>query len=69
MFQTFSFKDFNFTVESLQEYILFWYLLVWYLLVNEPVRPNGWVLVYELSGSGFEVSCSHFSIKSCCAWS
>ena len=24
-----------------------------------PVWPNGWVFVYELSGSGFESSCSH----------
>ena len=23
------------------------------------VWPNGWVFVYELSGSGFESSCSH----------
>ena len=25
-----------------------------------PVWLNGWVFVYELSGSGFESSCSHF---------
>ena len=24
-----------------------------------PVWPNGWVFFYELSGSGFEFSCSH----------
>ena len=24
-----------------------------------PVWPNGWVFVYELSGFGFESSCSH----------
>ena len=24
-----------------------------------PVWPNGWLFVYELSGSGFESSCSH----------
>ena len=28
-----------------------------------PVWPNGWVLVYELSGSGFESSCSHLSFN------
>ena len=27
-----------------------------------PVWPNGWVLVYELSGSGFEPSCSHLKL-------
>ena len=27
---------------------------------NWPVWPNGWVFVYELSGSGFE-SCSHLN--------
>ena len=27
-----------------------------------PVWPNGWVFVYELSGSGFESSCSHLKI-------
>ena len=26
------------------------------------VWPNGWVFVYELSGSGFESSCSHLII-------
>ena len=32
-----------------------------------PVSPNGWVFVYELSGSGFESSCSHlnFRFRSC----
>ena len=31
------------------------------------VWPNGWVFVYELSGSGFESSCSHlnFSFRTC----
>ena len=24
-----------------------------------PVLPNGWVFVYEISGSGFGSSCSH----------
>ena len=28
-------------------------------LYEEPVWPNGWVFVYELSGSEFESSCSH----------
>ena len=27
-----------------------------------PVWPNGWVIVYELSGFGFESSCSHLNI-------
>ena len=26
---------------------------------TSPNWPNGWVLVYELSGCGFESSCSH----------
>ena len=26
------------------------------------VSPNGWVFVYELSGSGFESSCNHLNI-------
>ena len=32
-----------------------------------PVWPNGWVLVYELSGSRFESSCSHlnFRLRAC----
>ena len=28
--------------------------------------PNGWVFVYELSGSGFESSCSHLVLLSIC---
>ena len=28
-----------------------------------PVWPNGWVFVYELSGSGFESSCSHLTFR------
>ena len=28
---------------------------------NRPNWPNGWVFVYELSGSGFESSCSHLN--------
>ena len=27
-----------------------------------PVWPNGWVFVYELSGCGFESSCSHLNL-------
>ena len=27
------------------------------------VWPNGWVFVYELSGSGFDSSCSHFTFR------
>ena len=27
------------------------------------VWPNGWVFVYELSGSGFESSCSHLNFR------
>ena len=29
----------------------------------KPVWPNGWVFVYELSGCGFESSCSHLNFK------
>ena len=29
----------------------------WLQLDSNPVWPNGWVFVYELSGSGFESSC------------
>ena len=28
-----------------------------------PVWPNGWVFVYELSGSGFQSSCSHLNFR------
>ena len=28
-----------------------------------PVWPNGWVFVYELSGCGFESSCSHLKFR------
>ena len=31
--------------------------------IIRPVWPNGWVFFYELSGSGFETSCSHFSFR------
>ena len=27
--------------------------------------PNGWVLLYQLSGSGFESSCSHLNFRFC----
>ena len=30
-----------------------------------PVWLNGWVFVYELSGCGFESSCSHLNFKFC----
>ena len=33
-------------------------LIIW------PVLLNGWVFVYELSGCGFESSCSHLNITS-----
>ena len=29
-----------------------------------PVWLNGWVFVYELSGCGFESSCSHLNVRS-----
>ena len=32
---------------------------------TEPVWPNGWVFVYELSGSGFESSCNHLNFRFC----
>ena len=46
--------------------LLIW--LVWlngYMasLANWPVWLNGWVFVYELSGCGFESSCSHLNFK------
>ena len=28
-----------------------------------PVWPNGWMFVYELSDSGFECSCSHLTFR------
>ena len=31
----------------------------------QPVWPNGWVFVYELSGSVFESSCSHLNFRFC----
>ena len=35
-------------------------------LVNEqPVWLNGWVLVYELSGCGFEYRCKNFRFRAC----
>ena len=30
-----------------------------------PVWLNGWVFVYELSGCGFESSCSHLNFRFC----
>ena len=30
---------------------------------RRPVWLNGWVFVYELSGCGFECSCSHLTLK------
>ena len=33
------------------------YSIIW------PVWPNIWVFVYELSGSGFECSCSHLNFR------
>ena len=37
--------------------------LKWLRLDSNPVWPNGWVFVYELSGSGFESSCSHLTFR------
>ena len=31
--------------------------------IISPVWRNGWVFVYELSGSGFESSCSHLNFR------
>ena len=41
--------------------------LKWLQLDSNPVWPNGWVFDYELSGSGFESSCSHltFRLRAC----
>ena len=39
-----------------------WHVSEWIHTLDSPiwpVWPNGWVFVYELSGSGFESSCSH----------
>ena len=30
-----------------------------------PVWQNGWVFIYELSGCGFESSCSHLNFRFC----
>ena len=32
-------------------------------LVTISTKTNGWVFVYELSGSGFESSCSHLNFR------
>ena len=45
------------------EYTLYSCLNVKELLVRRPVWINGWVFVYELSGCGFESSCSHLNDK------
>ena len=37
--------------------------LVNYKLTQRQVWLNGWVFVYELSGSGFESSCSHLDFR------
>ena len=34
-------------------------------LDSNPVWPNGWVFIYELSGYGFESSCSHLNFRFC----
>ena len=34
-------------------------------LSSRPVWLNGWVFVYELSGSAFESSCSHLNFRFC----
>ena len=31
--------------------------------LNQPVWLNGWVFFYELSGGGFESSCSHLKFR------
>ena len=35
-------------------------------VVQRPVWLNGWVFVYELSGSGFESYCCHLMLQTCC---
>ena len=35
------------------------------LAQNRPVWLNGWVFVYDLSGCGFESSCSHINFRFC----
>ena len=34
-------------------------------LDSNPVWPNGWVFIYELSGYGFESNCSHLNVRFC----
>ena len=61
-----AFKNFNTPVSSI--FLGKMYALVKPLYWNKRKQqqeislrswPNGWVFVYELSGSGFESSCSH----------
>ena len=35
---------------------------------NRPLWLNGWVIVYEISGCGFEPSCSHFCFSFAKKW-
>ena len=39
-----------------------YFLRFLHVATARPVGPNDWVFVYELSGCGFESSCSHLSI-------
>ena len=47
--------------------LLLVYKLYSFVFGFRPVWPNGWVFVQELSGSGFESSCSHstFRFRAC----
>ena len=33
-----------------------------------PVRLNGWMFVFELSGCGFKSSCSHVNCRTSVTW-
>ena len=35
----------------------------WFVNKHSTIWPIGWVFVYELSGSGFESSCSHLKFR------
>ena len=37
----------------------------WLQLDSNPIWPNEWVFVYELSGSRFESGCSHLNFRFC----
>ena len=42
-------------------YCMFSYQIPVSCFLSSPISINGWVLIYELSGSGFESRCSHLN--------